>query len=706
VRRRSLPKLPKEWMPGGVQAPDFPWDFLRHGFLGKSILLVAFGGFLGLLILLGYDLRDNSELLTIMWPASGLLLVALWSSPTSSWVWILATQLIVQMAIYLAYADRVNWQWGVVFAAANSIDAIVGAAVAKRLITAPSMREIRQVVQLIAAIAVGAAVSAVLGAYASIHTSIGTHFFRQWQLWWANSWLGSLFLAPVLLTWALRRPVPGAMSAPPAARELILIGCALLGFTCWLFASPPAALSPILHPPVLLLALVIVAAFRLPPRWATSFTALCVLIGAYFASRGLGPFAGDPNPFARIGALQLYLSTLIVIDFMLTVGLIEIRDTVALLRRSEERYRNFVEKSSEAVWQVELDVPMPLDLPLDAQSGWLRDHAYVAECNQTYRRLNHQLGIADADIRAWRADVPWSAVYIDHLEQAARQAYSIDGLQFKVSIGTRETTYFTAFSGVISDKTLVRLWGVARDITELVKLNDELRIKQDRVQMYARQLAGAEERARRSTAVDLHDGIGQQLVGLALMLDAAAARAPPETRLLLSEATHTLREVHASTQRVIADLSPPGLYELGLEPALQWLAVYMRGRDNLQVLLNVNVDDRAFDLELRILIFKLIRELLRNVVKHSHVNTATVNVSMTPRDLRLEVIDDGVGFEWQLSLFETPRVGFGLWSVAERIREADGQMTVDTAPGHGCKVSVIFPLKAPGSTAGLQRRSR
>jgi integral membrane sensor domain MASE1 len=448
-------------MPRRVQAASFPWDFMRRGIWG-FIQLLVFGALLGLLIALGYSLSDKSEFLTIMWPASGLLLVALWSSPTRSWIWILMTQLIVQIAIYVAYAGPINLRWGAVFAVANSVDAIVGAVVARRLITAPSMRQIRQVLQLIAAIALGAAVSAILGSFASIHTSVGTHFFRQWQLWWANSWLGSLFLAPVLLTWALQRPVPGDSSPPAAIRELVLIGCVLLGFTCWLFASPPAALSPILHPPVLLLALVIVAAFRLPPRWSTSFTALCVLIGAYFASRRLGPFAGDPNPFARIGALQLYLSTLIVIDFMLAVALVEMRDTVALLRRSEERYRNFVEKSSEAVWQVELDIPMPIELPLDAQVSWLRAHAFVAECNQTYRRLNHLFGVTDADIRAWRADVPWSAVYVDHFEQAARQSYSIDGLQFKVSHGTTDSTYLTAFSGVISEGMLVRLWGVAR----------------------------------------------------------------------------------------------------------------------------------------------------------------------------------------------------------------------------------------------------
>jgi hypothetical protein len=115
-------------MPSGVQTPEFPWDFMRRGMLGRSILLLIFGALLGLLIVLGYGLRDYSEFLTIMWPASGLLLVALWSSPTSSWIWILMTQLIVQMGIYLVYADRVNWRWGVVFAAANSVDAIVAAA--------------------------------------------------------------------------------------------------------------------------------------------------------------------------------------------------------------------------------------------------------------------------------------------------------------------------------------------------------------------------------------------------------------------------------------------------------------------------------------------------------------------------------------------------------------------------------------------------
>jgi len=438
--------------------------------------------------------------------------------------------------------------------------------------------------------------------------------------------------------------------------------------------------------------MVILAAFRLPPRWVTTLTALSVLIFAHYSSRHLGPFSNEPNSFARIGAVQLYLATLIVVSSMLSVVLLEIRSSLRLLSRSDERYRNFVEKSSEAVWQIELTEPMPLGLELNAQIAWLRRHAYIAECNLVYRRLNHRLGVLDPDMRAWRADVPWSAIYLQNLDRAARQNYSIDGLQFTVSAGSMESTYITCFSGVIEDDQLVRIWGVARNITELVELNHRLQANQERLQMYARQLAGAEERARRATAVDLHDGIGQQLVGLTLMLDATASRSPPEVRLLLTEATHTLREVHAITQRVIADLSPPGLYELGLEPALQWLSVYMRGRDGLQVQLHVRVDDSTFDLELRILAFKLIRELLRNVVKHSGEKSAVVKVTTTAQHLHIEVVDRGVGFEWQLSLFEPRTEGFGLWSVADRVREAAGEMAVDTAPGRGCRVTVVFPL--------------
>jgi len=146
-------------------------------------------------------------------------------------------------------------------------------------------------------------------------------------------------------------------------------------------------------------------------------------------------------------------------------------------------------------------------------------------------------------------------------------------------------------------------------------------------------------------------------------------------------------------------LSPPGLYELGLEPALKWLSVYMRSKDNLQVELHVAADEADIDIEMRVLVFKVIRELLRNVVKHSGVQAAMVTITRAPDELRAVVEDRGVGFEWQLSLFEPRSHGFGLWSVADRVRDAAGEMTVDTGPGRGCRVTVVFPLGAAKARA-------
>jgi signal transduction histidine kinase len=508
----------------------------------------------------------------------------------------------------------------------------------------------RNVLLFIASVAVGSAASALVGAFATTRTLGTPEYVRELQIWWAGNWLGSLCIAPIVMGWAVRwRARQYSAPAGPAV-EMMLIGFAMLAMTSWVFSAPPGGVTTILDMPFVLLAFVVVAAFRMPPRWSTILAAATAVFVSYFASHGMGPFAGDPSPFVRVGAVQLYLATLVAINFLLTVVLLEKKNAFQLLHTSEERYRNFIEHSSEAVWRVELSSPMDPHLPVDDQIAWLQTHAYIAESNLTYLRMNREMGL-------------------------------------------------TGFRGVIEQGYLVRVWGVARDVTELVDLNERLRQNQDRLKLYARELVGAQERARRATAVDLHDGIGQQLVGLSMTLDALVARSPPEIRLLLSEATNTVREVQAIAQRVIADLSPPGLYELGLEPALKWLSVYMRSRDNLQVDLKVTADDATIDIDLRVLLFKVIRELLRNVVKHSGVQSASVTVTRSPDELRAVVEDRGSGFEWQLSLFEPRAHGFGLWSVANRVRDAAGEMTVDTGPGRGCRVTVVFPLGKPTRAA-------
>jgi signal transduction histidine kinase len=694
--------------------PGLEWDFMRQGKAKGALFLGVFVALYLILVWMGLVLHESAETLTIIWPAAGLLFVALWLAPRRRWVWILAIQLIVELSADAAKSDHFTLRGYLPFVLANSIDGMVGAFVASRLIATPRVPRLRNVLMFIASVAIGSAASAVVGAFGTTHMLGGAEYLREWQLWWAGNWLGSLCIAPIVMGWAVRLHARQLSAPAGPAVEMMFIGFGMLAMTSWVFSVPPGGVTTILDMPFVILAFVVIAAFRMPPRWSSMLAAATAILVSFFASRGLGPFAGDSSPFVRVGAVQLYLATLVVINFLLTVVLLEKRNAFQQLHTSDERYRNFIEHSTEAVWRVELAQPMDPHLPVADQIAWLQTHAYVAESNLTYQRLNRQIGLADADARQWRSDAPWVRTFIDHLGAASHQGYLMDGLQFTMAAESRRLTYITGFRGVIEQGKLVRVWGVARDVTELVALNEQLRQKQERLKLYARDLVGAEERARRATAVDLHDGIGQQLVGLSMTLGALVARSPPEIRLLLGEATNTVREVQAIAQRVIADLSPPGLYELGLEPALKWLSVYMRSKDNLQVELNVAADETGIDIDLRVLVFKVIRELLRNVVKHAGVQAATVTITRNPEELRAVVEDRGVGFEWQLSLFEPRMHGFGLWSVADRVRDAAGEMTVDTGPGRGCRVTVVFPLGAvkaraqtdPGSDSNATGHAR
>ena len=171
----------------------------------------------------------------------------------------------------------------------------------------------------------------------------------------------------------------------------------------------------------------------------------------------------------------------------------------------------------------------------------------------------------------------------------------------------------------------------------------------------------------------------------------------------------TLGEVQEHTRQLIEDVSPPGLYDIGLGAALQWLAIYMRGRNSLHVALTVRLNEQTLMLNTRVMIFQMIRELLRNVAAHAQVDSAQVHVTQSTEELTIEVIDDGIGFDWQYDLFTDPARGFGLFSVADRVRSANGQLAVDTAPGKGCRVTVHFPLAAslasPRASRNIERRA-
>jgi integral membrane sensor domain MASE1 len=185
--------------PSADRRSELIWDFMRFGFARRVASLVAFGSSYFLLAALGLVLRERSQQLTIMWPAAGLLFMALWMSPRRNWIWIIGVQMAVELAIDAVRSERFIWQMHPLFIVANSLDGIVGALVASRLMATPHIPRVRHVLQFLGAVALGSTASATLGALGAVHLFGGAHYLREWQLWWTGNWLGSLCIASVVM---------------------------------------------------------------------------------------------------------------------------------------------------------------------------------------------------------------------------------------------------------------------------------------------------------------------------------------------------------------------------------------------------------------------------------------------------------------------------------------------------------------------------
>ena len=143
---------------------------------------------------------------------------------------------------------------------------------------------------------------------------------------------------------------------------------------------------------------------------------------------------------------------------------------------------------------------------------------------------------------------------------------------------------------------------------------------------------------------------------------------------------------------VLQFLSPPVLYELGLPAAIDWLAEQLESRHRLRVSVQSDSALSTLDDELSALLFRAVRELLTNVVKHANTATASVTLRREVNDLCVTVQDGGDGFDpSRLHNYEATD-GFGLFSVSEQITRLGGSFDVATRPGHGAKITLRVPL--------------
>jgi two-component system NarL family sensor kinase len=218
-----------------------------------------------------------------------------------------------------------------------------------------------------------------------------------------------------------------------------------------------------------------------------------------------------------------------------------------------------------------------------------------------------------------------------------------------------------------------------------VRLTRDLRRSRD-------DLLVARDEERHRIQRDLHDGLGPMLAGMALGLDAArrsVGSSAPETAELLATMTAEVKASLGDIRRLVADLRPTSLDQLGLIEGLRQYAdtVSLRSEGTLKVRIEAQAPLPAFSPALEIVAYRIVMEAVANVARHAGAGQCTITISADDRCLCLTVTDNGCG----LSSQGHPQ-GLGLRSMAERAAELGGHCTTAPASGGGTTVTATIPL--------------
>jgi signal transduction histidine kinase len=210
-----------------------------------------------------------------------------------------------------------------------------------------------------------------------------------------------------------------------------------------------------------------------------------------------------------------------------------------------------------------------------------------------------------------------------------------------------------------------------------------------------RRVVAAQEAERQRIARDLHDETGQSLTAIGMGLRGLAGRLSPRNKEALNT-LHKLEVLAADSlkelQRLMTDLRPSHLDDLGLSAALRWYSSRIQEHSSLQIRVDIHEEECELDDAVKITIFRIIQECLNNIIKHSQATHVNIHLHFEEKGVRISVYDNGVGFDRdEVQQRLTSRPSLGLTGMEERAALLNGTVTIQSRPGFGTQVEAWIP---------------
>ncbi len=235
-----------------------------------------------------------------------------------------------------------------------------------------------------------------------------------------------------------------------------------------------------------------------------------------------------------------------------------------------------------------------------------------------------------------------------------------------------------------------------RLIASLLAAQEETAELQDELARTQRETGAGLERTRLSR--DIHDTVAQSLSSIAMIAAAARAADPARRDESLARIEQLAREGLVDTRRIVDAMSPAELEGSALGDALRRLLARMQEETGIRTELRVDESTAALPTTAEVALLRVAQSALANVRAHAHATRVVVSLADAGDAVRLDIVDDGVGFDAARWNARRPRRGggYGLRAMRARLRELGGELDVESAPGDGAALSASLPLAAPG----------
>lgn len=206
----------------------------------------------------------------------------------------------------------------------------------------------------------------------------------------------------------------------------------------------------------------------------------------------------------------------------------------------------------------------------------------------------------------------------------------------------------------------------------------------------------AQEEERQRVSKEIHDGPAQTMANIVLkaelcdkLLDMDKERAKNELWLLKEIVRNSLKDI----RKIIYDLMPMSLDDLGLIPTIQRLVINFKKETNVKVDFVVNGESHIKESIIQLTIFRIIQEALNNIKKHAKANIVLIKLDIGMDKIYIKIVDDGIGFDVNEKVNSLDdKNGFGLYSIKERVDLLRGKIDIESKKDKGTKINVSIPL--------------